>query len=162
MPSLHQPAVGATAVRIGLSPWWQLASLPFGAVWALVWAAIPGDGFWSAAVVGAVFGLLCLGLLRMRVIIDGGLLHVREKLRWRTVRLDRLATATAVPSTRIGPLLKLEDAEGRRVLILLQRLRDGHRQRLCDMLRPFVSAPQVRQVGPVDTMLAFRVGPSRS
>jgi len=141
-------------VCLGPAGSWQWTGLAPLAVGALAAWFLPTVGQVAALGLGVVFALLALYAVRMRVVLDGDRLRVRNSVRWRRLQLDQLVIVRAVPVSRSGPMLRLQDVAGDRCWIRLHGLQPHDRQQLLDLLRPFVFADRVQHLGPVHKMLA--------
>ena len=156
MQSLRRPQADTQTVALGLDERWQWTALVPLVLGLLIALVVPPPEQVAAMGLGALFALMLLYGLRMRVIVEGPRMRMRNSVRWHQVRLDQLATVRAVPASRSGPLLHLQDRGGNRCWIRLHGLPEADRQHLLAILQPYVCAEDVERVGPVQKILTTK------
>ncbi|WP_327066079.1 hypothetical protein OG500_09510 [Kitasatospora sp. NBC_01250] len=153
--SLRRPPISAGAIALTPSGRWQWAAVIPLAVAGLVAVfvrASAGRGICLAF--GVAVALLVLVRTRVLLALDGDRLVVRLFVVWKTVALDRLAEARALPRTRGGPVLRITDRDGHGCHLMLSGLRPAGLAQLRAVLRRQLAAGGVRTTGPVTELLA--------
>jgi hypothetical protein len=156
--SLRQPHSGPEAVRLGLPARWQLYGLIPLAIGTGISLAVGKDTFDRTAwlLVGVAFAVIMKGTVRLRVVIDGDRLLMRNTIWWKTIALDALTEVKAHDGGRSGAGIRLEDRKHRHCWIRVEALRQEERQLLHAELERRLAAGGVRLSGDLERSLLFK------
>ncbi|WP_033817792.1 hypothetical protein [Kitasatospora sp. MBT63] len=107
-------------------------------------------------IVGAAFAVIMTATVRLRVVIDGDRLLMRNTIWWKTIALDALTEVKAHDGGRSGPGIRLEDRKHHHCWIRVEVLRQEERQQLYTELERRLAAGCVRLTGDLERSLLFK------